>query len=243
MKTAISINDLTVAYQHNVVLSQVTATIPEGMITGIIGPNGSGKTTLIKTIMGLIPAQSGSVRIWNEPLDKIRAKVAYMPQRESVDWNFPASVYDVVAMGRLNPAKWWKRLSKADHTLVMQALEQVQLTEFKDRQIGQLSGGQQQRVFLARALAQQASLLLMDEPFVGVDMVSQQAILNVLGALRSQGKTLIIVHHDLSTVSESFDYALLLNQRLVAAGPVAEIVQPEVLSEAYGKGTIIQLGA
>lgn len=243
MKTAISIDNLSVAYQHNVVLSQVTTAVPEGMITGIIGPNGSGKTTLIKAIMGLIPLQTGNVRIWNEPLDKIRAKVAYMPQRESVDWNFPASVYDVVAMGRLNPAHWWKRLSKTDHTLVLEALEQVQLTEFKDRQIGQLSGGQQQRVFLARALAQQASLLLMDEPFVGVDMVSQQAILDVLGTLRSQGKTLVIVHHDLSTVSESFDYALLLNQRLVAAGPVAEIVQPDTLSEAYGKGTIIQLGA
>lgn len=242
MKTAISIDGLTVAYQQNVVLSEITATIPEGMITGIIGPNGSGKTTLIKTIMGLIPSQTGSINIWGQPLDKVRSSVAYMPQRESVDWNFPASVYDVVAMGRLDVKQWWKRLSKADHEWIMHALEQVQLTDFKDRQIGQLSGGQQQRVFLARALAQQASLLLMDEPFVGVDMVSQQAILDVLGKLRSAGKTLIIVHHDLSTVYESFDYALLLNQRLVASGTVAEVVRPEILSEAYGKGTIIQLG-
>lgn len=243
MKTAISINGLCVAYQQNVVLSDVNATIPEGMITGIIGPNGSGKTTLIKSIMGLIPTQSGNVQISGQSLDAVRSTVAYMPQRESVDWNFPASVYDVVAMGRLNPKHWWKRLSKADHDLIMNALAQVQLTDFKDRQIGQLSGGQQQRVFLARALAQQASLLLMDEPFVGVDMVSQQSILDVLGQLRSQGKTLVIVHHDLSTVQASFDYALLLNQRLVAAGPVTEILQPEVLSEAYGKGTIIQLSA
>lgn len=243
MKTAISINGLKVAYQQQVVLSDLSANVPEGLITGIIGPNGSGKTTLIKSIMGLIPVQSGNVRIWEQPLDKIRTKVAYMPQRESVDWNFPASVYDVVAMGRLDVRHWWKRLSKSDHELIMQALEQVQLTDFKDRQIGQLSGGQQQRVFLARALAQQASLLLMDEPFVGVDMVSQQAILDVLGQLRADGKTIIIVHHDLSTVSQSFDYALLLNQRLVAQGPVNEVLRPDVLSEAYGKGTIIQLGA
>ena len=234
MKSIISITDLQVAYQKTVVLDEVTLEIPEGQITGIIGPNGSGKTTLLKSIMGLIPTETGTIRILEQPLDAIRKELAYVPQRESVDWNFPASVFDVVAMGRLNTRKWWKRLNQEDLTIINKALEQVQLTEFRDRQIGQLSGGQQQRVFLARALAQQAQIILMDEPFVGVDMVSQSAILEVLFELRAQGKSMIIVHHDLLTVSNYFDYAILLNNKVVATGPTSEVLQPETLEKAYG---------
>lgn len=234
MKSIISITDLQVAYQNTVVLDEVTVEIPEGQITGIIGPNGSGKTTLLKSIMGLIPTEKGTIRIFGQQLDTIRKELAYVPQRESVDWNFPASVFDVVAMGRLNTRKWWKRLNQEDLTIINKALEQVQLTEFRDRQIGQLSGGQQQRVFLARALAQQAQIILMDEPFVGVDMVSQSAILDVLFELREQGKSMIIVHHDLLTVSNYFDYAILLNNKIVATGPTATVLQPEILEKAYG---------
>lgn len=234
MKSIISITDLQVAYQKTVVLDEVTLEIPAGQITGIIGPNGSGKTTLLKSIMGLIPIEKGTIRILDQPLDAIRKALAYVPQRESVDWNFPASVFDVVAMGRLNTRKWWKRLNQEDLTIINKALEQVQLTEFRDRQIGQLSGGQQQRVFLARALAQQAQIILMDEPFVGVDMVSQSAILEVLFELRAQGKSMIIVHHDLLTVSNYFDYAILLNNKVVATGPTSEVLQPETLEKAYG---------
>ena len=234
MKSIISITDLQVAYQKTVVLDEVTLEIPAGQITGIIGPNGSGKTTLLKSIMGLIPTEKGTIRILEQPLDSIRKELAYVPQRESVDWNFPASVFDVVAMGRLNTRKWWKRLNQEDLTIINKALEQVQLTEFRDRQIGQLSGGQQQRVFLARALAQQAQIILMDEPFVGVDMVSQSAILEVLFELRAQGKSMIIVHHDLLTVSNYFDYAILLNNKVVATGPTSEVLQPETLEKAYG---------
>lgn len=234
MKSIITITDLQVAYQHTVVLDEVTLEIPEGQITGIIGPNGSGKTTLLKSIMGLIPTEKGTIRIFGQQLDAIRKELAYVPQRESVDWNFPASVVDVVAMGRINTRKWWKRLNQEDRTIIDKALEQVQLTEFRDRQIGQLSGGQQQRVFLARALAQQAQIILMDEPFVGVDMVSQSAILEVLFELREQGKSMIIVHHDLLTVSNYFDYAILLNNKVVATGPTSEVLQPEILEKAYG---------
>ncbi len=234
MKSIISITDLQVAYQKTVVLDEVTLEIPAGQITGIIGPNGSGKTTLLKSIMGLIPIEKGTIRILDQPLYAIRKALAYVPQRESVDWNFPASVFDVVAMGRLNTQKWWKRLNQEDLTIINKALEQVQLTEFRDRQIGQLSGGQQQRVFLARALAQQAQIILMDEPFVGVDMVSQSAILEVLFELRAQGKSMIIVHHDLLTVSNYFDYAILLNNKVVATGPTSEVLQPEILEKAYG---------
>jgi len=234
MKSIISITDLQVAYQNTIVLDEVTVEIPEGQITGIIGPNGSGKTTLLKSIMGLIPIKKGTIQIFGQQLDSIRKELAYVPQRESVDWNFPASVFDVVAMGRLNTHKWWKRLNQDDLSIINKALEQVQLTEFRDRQIGQLSGGQQQRVFLARALAQQAQIILMDEPFVGVDMVSQSAILDVLFELREQCKSMIIVHHDLLTVSNYFDYAILLNNKIVASGPTKEVLQPEVLEKAYG---------
>jgi ABC-type Mn2+/Zn2+ transport system ATPase subunit len=227
-----------VAYQQQIALEAMTVAIPRGKITGIIGPNGSGKTTFLKSILGLVGMLSGEVRFFDRPLDQVREDVAYVPQRESVDWDFPASVFDVVSMGRLNPKRWWQRVSADDKKMILSALDQVNMTEFRHRQIGQLSGGQQQRVFLARALAQRASLILMDEPFVGVDMASQEAILKVLQELRDNGKSIVIVHHDLSTVATYFDHVLLLNNGLVASGSTKDVLKPDVLTRAYGQSVL-----
>jgi ABC-type Mn2+/Zn2+ transport system ATPase subunit len=236
----ISVNDLRVAYQQQIALDTLSVEIPTGKITGIIGPNGSGKTTFLKAILGLVNTLQGDVLFFGQHLNEVRENVAYVPQRESVDWDFPASVFDVVSMGRLNPKRWWQRISSEDRAMIQSALEEVNMTEFRHRQIGQLSGGQQQRVFLARALAQKASLILMDEPFVGVDMASQEAILQVLQDLRDQGKSIVIVHHDLSTVATYFDHVLLLNNGLVAAGSTKDILKPDVLTKAYGQSVLFQ---
>jgi ABC-type Mn2+/Zn2+ transport system ATPase subunit len=239
-ENCISVTGLRVAYQQQIALDTMSVAIPTGKITGIIGPNGSGKTTFLKAILGLVSTLQGDVRFFGQPFSEVRENVAYVPQRESVDWDFPASVFDVVSMGRLNPKRWWQRVNAEDKAMIQSALEQVNMTEFQHRQIGQLSGGQQQRVFLARALAQQASLILMDEPFVGVDMASQEAILKVLQQLRDQGKSIVIVHHDLSTVATYFDHVLLLNNGLVATGSTKEILQPDVLTKAYGQSVLFQ---
>jgi ABC-type Mn2+/Zn2+ transport system ATPase subunit len=236
----ITVKNLQVNYHQQVALESVTVELPAGKITGIIGPNGSGKTTFLKAVLGIVTPVTGSVRFFGETLDKVRQQVAYVPQRESVDWDFPISVYDVVSMGRLNPKKWWQRVGSEDLRIIRDALAQVNLTELQHRQIGQLSGGQQQRVFLARALAQQASLIVMDEPFVGVDVASQDAILKVLQTLRDEGKSIVIVHHDLSTVATYFDYVVLLNNKLVAAGDTKELLKPETLAKAYGHSLLFQ---
>jgi ABC-type Mn2+/Zn2+ transport system ATPase subunit len=236
----ISVKGLRVAYQQQIALDTLSVEIPTGKITGIIGPNGSGKTTFLKAILGLVNTLQGDVLFFGQHLNEVREDVAYVPQRESVDWDFPASVFDVVSMGRLNPKRWWQRISNDDSAVIQSALEEVNMTEFRHRQIGQLSGGQQQRVFLARALAQKASLILMDEPFVGVDMASQEAILQVLQDLRDQGKSIVIVHHDLSTVATYFDHVLLLNNGLVAAGSTKDILKPDVLTKAYGQSVLFQ---
>lgn len=237
-ENCISVSNLRVAYQQQIALETMSVDIPRGKITGIIGPNGSGKTTLLKSILGLVGTLSGDIRFFGRPLDEVREDVAYVPQRESVDWDFPASVFDVVSMGRLNPKRWWQRVGPEDKRMILSALDQVNMTEFRHRQIGQLSGGQQQRVFLARALAQRASLILMDEPFVGVDMASQEAILKVLQELRDNGKSIVIIHHDLSTVATYFDHVLLLNNGLVAAGSTSDILKPDVLTRAYGQSVL-----
>lgn len=234
MKTALEVHNLTVSYDQSPVLWDVDFIIPQGKITGVIGPNGSGKTTLIKTIMGILKPDSGFVRVLDQKLDQVRKKVAYVPQKESVDWDFPATVKDVVKMGRYKPLRFWKRLTATDHQIVNDAIEQVGLTAFKDRQIAQLSGGQQQRVFLARALAQKADIYFMDEPFVGVDAATENAILNILQSMIVQGKTVVIVHHDLHTVAKYFDYIILLNTRMVACGPKNEVLTKENLENAYG---------
>ena len=234
MHKAVEIHNLTVSYHYKPVLWDVDLTLPEGHLIGIIGPNGSGKTTLLKSIMGLVAPDSGYVKIFDQPLDKVRDRVSYVPQRESVDWDFPISVREVVEMGRFRNHNLWQRLKQEDKELSSQALEKVGLTPFADRQIAQLSGGQQQRVFIARALAQQADLYLMDEPFAGVDAASEQAILALLTEMKAGGKTVVIVHHDLHTVREYFDWIVLLNTSLIACDSVENALNEENLRRAYG---------
>jgi manganese/zinc/iron transport system ATP- binding protein len=233
-KVSVEVHNLTVSYSGGPVLWDIDFELPQGQIIGVIGPNGSGKTTLLKSIMGLLDPSSGFIKIYDKPLDDVRERVAYVPQRESVDWDFPASVFDVVMMGRYRKRNLLKRTNKADVEIANQSIEKVGLTEFKNRQISQLSGGQQQRVFIARALAQKADLYLMDEPFAGVDAATESSILFLLQEMKNDGKTVIIIHHDLQTVSEYFDYLVLLNTRLIAKGTLQEVLTKENLSNAYG---------
>lgn len=231
---SIEVHNLTVSYNGGPVLWDIDFELPKGKIIGVIGPNGSGKTTLLKTIMGLLQPSSGFIKIFDKSLEDVREKVAYVPQRETVDWDFPASVFDVVLMGRYRKSNLLKRLNKVDREIVNQAIERVGLTEFKNRQISQLSGGQQQRVFIARALAQKADLYLMDEPFVGVDAATESSILSLLQEMKEAGKTVLIIHHDLQTVSEYFDHLVLLNTRMIAKGPINDVLTKENLTNAYG---------
>lgn len=230
----IEVHDLTVTYQHRPVLWDVDLDFPEGKLIGIVGPNGAGKSTLIKAIMGLVPLASGYVKIFGQPLQRVRNAIAYVPQRESVDWDFPTHALDVVLMGRYGQLPIFGRPRRRDREIAMQCLAKVGMADFAYRQISQLSGGQQQRVFLARALAQQTRVYLMDEPFAGVDATTEKAIIDLLRNLREQGGTVACVHHDLQTVPEYFDWVLLLNLRCVAFGPVAEVFTPGNLQEAYG---------
>lgn len=231
---ALEVHDLTVSYNRKPVLWDVDLELPTGVMAAIIGPNGAGKSTLLKSIMGLVPTSSGYVRLLGKPLDEVRHQIAYVPQRESVDWDFPASVWDVAMMGRYGKLGLFRRPGAADKSIVQAALEQVGMAGFAQRQIAQLSGGQQQRVFLARALAQQADFYLLDEPFAGVDAATEQAIVEILHQMRSAGKTVVAVHHDLQTAATYFDYALLLNLHLAAAGPVEKVLTPENLQKTYG---------
>lgn len=234
MKTALEVHNLTVSYNRRPVLWDIDFSLPEGQLIGIIGPNGSGKTTLLKSVMGLVAPSSGYVRVFDRPLDEVRQRVSYVPQRESVDWDFPTDVQDVVLMGRYRRSNLLRRLGRRDREIAREALAKVGMSEFAGRQISQLSGGQQQRVFIARSLAQQADLYVMDEPFAGVDAASEDAILGLLADMKQQGKTVIIVHHDLQTASQFFDWIVLLNTRLVAAGPVSEVLTAGNLQAAYG---------
>ena len=231
---ALELHDLTVAYDRKPVLWNIDLTLPQGVLTGIIGPNGAGKSTLIKSVMGLLPNSSGYVRIFDKPLEEVRSRVSYVPQRESVDWDFPASVKDVVLMGRYGKLGLFKRPRKADHQAAMDALRKVGMENFAKRQISQLSGGQQQRVFLARALAQQADIYFMDEPFAGVDAATEKAIIALLREMSAQGKTVIVVHHDLQSVTSYFDWVILLNMRLTAYGPTPTTFTSKLLQETYG---------
>jgi manganese/zinc/iron transport system ATP- binding protein len=230
----LEIHDLTVSYNRKPVLWGIDLTIPGGSLTGIIGPNGAGKSTLLKSIMGLIPVGSGYVRIFGKELDEVRDKVSYVPQKESVDWDFPASAMDVVLMGRYSKLGLFRRPRKADKDVAMECLKKVGMENFSNRQISQLSGGQQQRVFLARALAQDADIYLMDEPFAGVDAATESAIIQLLREMAAKGKTIVVVHHDLQSAAEYFNWILLLNMRLVASGPTEKVFTPEMLQETYG---------
>jgi manganese/iron transport system ATP-binding protein/manganese/zinc/iron transport system ATP- binding protein len=214
-------------------LLDVSFAVPAGKLVGVIGPNGSGKSTLIKAILGFLKPDFGQVELFGEPADKAIGRVAYVPQRGSVDWDFPITVRDVVMMGRYGHVRWWQGFSKADQRIVDESLEMVRMSDFAHRQIGQLSGGQQQRVFMARAMAQGAEILLLDEPFAGVDAATERAILDVLERTRAAGKTLMVVHHDLATAAEYFDLLVLLKQRLYAFGPPSAVLHPELLSAVY----------
>ena len=230
----LSIHDMTVAYHRKPVLWDIDLDIPEGKLVGIIGPNGAGKSTLIKASLDLIPRASGQVNIYGKPYQKQRHLVAYVPQRESVDWDFPVSALDVVTMGLYGRLGWFKRVGRKEREKARDALDRVGMAGYADRQISQLSGGQQQRVFLARALVQDATLYFMDEPFAGVDAATEKAIITLLSSLREDGKTVLVVHHDLQTIPEYFDHLLMLNMRVVAVGPTEEVFTEENLRKTYG---------
>ncbi len=230
----LSIHDMTVAYQRRPVIWDIDYDAPLSKLVAIIGPNGAGKSTLIKATMDLVPKVAGMVRFFGQPYEDVRSRVAYVPQRTSVDWDFPVSALDVAAMGLYAKIGWFKRVSKKYRLLAMEALDRVGMADYAKRQIRQLSGGQQQRVFLARALAQEADLYLMDEPFAGVDAATERAIVSILHELRTSGKTALVVHHDLQTVTEYFDHVILLNMRVVASGPVETAFTPENLRRTYG---------
>jgi manganese/zinc/iron transport system ATP- binding protein len=231
---ALELHDLTVSYAKKPVLYGVDVQVPQGALVGIIGPNGAGKSTMIRAIMGLTPASSGWVQIFGETFEKSRHRVGYVPQREQVDWDFPVNVMDVVLMGRYGRRGWLRRVTKEDKKIAEESLDKVGMLPFRNRQIANLSGGQQQRVFLARALAQQSDFYLMDEPFAGVDATTERAIVTLLQDLQSQGKTILVVHHDLTTAKEYFDHLLLLNMRLVAFGKTADVFTVEQLQKTYG---------
>lgn len=231
---AVYVRDLTVAYDEQPVLWDIDLDIPNASLTAIVGPNGAGKSTLIKTILGLVPSSAGTVRIFGEPYTRSRRVVGYVPQRGSVDWDFPTDALDVVMMGLYGQIGWVKRPNRSHRDRALECLDRVGMADFAKRQISQLSGGQQQRVFLARALAQDARLYFMDEPFAGVDATTEVAIVEILKTLRDAGKTVVVVHHDLDTVPTYFDRVVLLNVRLIADGPVAETFTPDNLQLAYG---------
>ncbi len=231
---AVFVRDLTVAYEEKPVLWDIDLDIPQATLTAIVGPNGAGKSTLIKTILGLVPAAAGTVRIFGEAYALNRKSVGYVPQRGSVDWDFPTDALDVVMMGLYGKLGWVRRPGKAERQTALNCLDQVGMADFAKRQISQLSGGQQQRVFLARALAQDARLYFMDEPFAGVDATTEVAIVNILKSLRDAGKTVVVVHHDLDSVPTYFERVVLLNVRLITSGPVGEVFTAENLQRAYG---------
>jgi manganese/zinc/iron transport system ATP- binding protein len=225
---------MTVAYHRKPVLWDVDLDVPPGKLVGLVGPNGAGKSTLIKAVLDLVPRTSGRVLVFGRPYRQNRNRVAYVPQRESVDWDFPVSALDVVTMGRYGKIGWLRPVTRRHRQAAMEALERVGIAELAHRQISHLSGGQQQRTFLARALVQQADLYLMDEPFAAVDAATEKAIVRILQDLRSEGKTCVVVHHDLQTVPEYFDHVILLNLRVVAHGPTEEVFTKENLHKTYG---------
>jgi manganese/zinc/iron transport system ATP- binding protein len=231
---------LIVAYGEHVVLDRIDASFAPGRLTAIVGPNGAGKSTLLKAILGLVPCIAGEITMFGEPFRGFHPKVAYVPQRESVDWDFPVSVRDVVTMGTFGRTGWFRRPSQRDERVVQSVIDRLGLDGLEDRQIGRLSGGQQQRVFLARALAQEADAYFMDEPLAGIDAGTERTILDLFEALKKDGKTVVAVHHDLDTVAEAFDDALLLNQVVVASGPVEAALTAETLKLAYGRRVVAE---
>jgi len=237
---SIEAHNLTVFYQKRPAIWNLDFTLPRGEIIGVMGPNGSGKSTLLKSIMGILKPNDGWVKVFQRKIDDIRYKVSYVPQRQSIDWDFPTNVFEVAKMGRISSKGLFKKFTKEDLEIVKESLHQVNMYDLKDRQISELSGGQQQRTFLARALSQEADLFILDEPFAGVDAASEKAIIQLLKDLKSNGKTLLVVHHDLHSAKNYFDWLVLLNTRLVGSGSIENVYTDELLSETYG-GTLTSL--
>jgi len=231
---ALRVDDLTVAYDSQPAIWDVDIEVPEGVLMAIVGPNGAGKSTFIKAVLNLIPRAAGTVEFYGKPYQQARSQVGYVPQRGSVDWDFPTSVVDVVQMGLYGKLGWFRRPGKREYQRAMTALEQVGMADYADRQISQLSGGQQQRTFLARALVQDAQIYFMDEPFAAVDAITERAIVNILRELRERDKTVLVVHHDLQTVGEYFDWVTLLNVEVTASGPTDSTFTPQNLRKTYG---------
>ncbi len=234
MSEAIKVKGISVSYGRKRVLTNIHLSLEQGYTYGVVGPNGAGKSTLFKTILGLLEPNSGDVSILGTDIDDVRKKVAYVPQKDEVDWTFPATVEDIVLMGRYPFKKVFQRIDKNDRNIAEKAMNDLDILDLRNRQIGQLSGGQQQRVFLARALCQEAEIFFLDEPFVGVDVLTEEKIIEILRIKAAEGKTLLVVHHDLSTVPEYFDRVILLNQRLIAYGPTEEVFNETNIAAAYG---------
>ena len=230
----IEAHNLTVLYGRKPAIWNIDFKLPEGQVIGIMGPNGSGKSTLLKSIMGVVTPTTGYTKVYDQELNQVRHKVSYVPQRQEIDWDFPASVWDIVSMGRFHVRGLFKRLTSEDNDIIQESLEKVNMLGFAKRQISQLSGGQQQRVFLARAIAQQGELFLMDEPFAGVDIATEEMIVDLLKEMKGQGKTLVIVHHDLHTAQSYFDHLVLMNTRLVACGKTSDVFTDKILTDTYG---------
>jgi ABC-type Mn2+/Zn2+ transport system ATPase subunit len=243
MSYPIVVEGLSVSYDKKRVLHNVYLRIEEGKLIGVIGPNGAGKSTLFKSILGLIDNNTGTIKIFDKDISESRKRVAYVPQRDEVDWSFPATVKDIVLMGRFPAKSLWERMDAKDHQKAKDAMEELSILDLADRQIGALSGGQQQRVFLARALCQEADILMLDEPFVGVDVTTEEHIIRVLRKLSKEGKTLLVVHHDLSSVRAYFNQVILINQRLIAYGDTDTTFIPENISKTYGAPHTVLLEA
>lgn len=230
----VSVKGLSVSYDRKPVLNNVFLELAEGQLYGILGPNGAGKSTLFKALLGLISPDKGVIDFGGKKVEDVRKQVVYIPQKSDVDWTFPATVEDIVLMGRYPHISMFERINKQDRAIAATAMKDIGISHLRDRQIGQLSGGQQQRAFLARAIAQEADVFFFDEPFVGVDIVTEQKIIEILKALTLEGKTVLVIHHDLSKVREYFDYTILLNQRIVAAGPTEDVFTDEHIAQTYG---------
>lgn len=232
---AIEIKHLNVSYYDHLVLNDINLNIPKGVMCAISGPNGAGKTTLVKSILNFIPHLTGSIKINGKDLKKEIDNISYVPQKESVNWQFPTTVSDVVLMGTYRELGWFKRPGKTQKDKANQAMKQLGILDLANKEIASLSGGQQQRVFLARMLCQDADIIFLDEPLVGIDKKSEQIIMNILNQLKEEGKTIIVVHHDLATIEKYFDYLVLVNHKIVSSGYVKDIFTPDNINQAYGE--------
>lgn len=231
---AIQVNGLTVAYDSKPVLWNVEVTVATGIMMGLVGPNGAGKSTLLKSILGLVPKLTGRVSVFGEPYAVKRQQIGYVPQRSTIDWDFPTTVLDLVLMGTYGRLSWWRRPGSRERDQARSALERVEMMDFQDRQISELSGGQQQRAFLARAFVQDTPILFLDEPFAGVDIKTERSIVALLHQLRDEGKTIVVVQHDLNTVGQYLDQVTLVNQKIISSGPIEQAFTPELVEKAYG---------